>query len=144
MADTETQTLTFLPIPTRPMFDFYISDHAAVAAELEVTAASVNIVLTDLAGRDDLADAIVRLKVDDFPREERDAIDWALVRKLKAMTLHFQLDLSFAAGSGQQAERRASGTSLAAEAETFFADDVPEVRALIVKHMDTNTPTEVV
>lgn len=126
--DTDTDELELLEIPTREMADYDLGDfdHPPGA-----TAETVNDALRRMAEYDRLRGAIVRLKAEHFPRADRDAIDWKLVRQLKTTCLHFQLDLHFAdrevADLGDRRERAVR--SLADDAAAFFADDPEPVRA---------------
>jgi len=133
--DTETNELEFRDIPTRPVFDvaaphWPLMDKAVNAAEL-------NIMLSDLATKPEYRDAIVRLKVDGFPREERMQIDAKLVRALKALTFHFQLDISFAArervAAGDRRER--ASQPIGVSAEQFFAEDPEPVRECALEYL---------
>ena len=124
--DTWNRHLEFRAIPTRRMLDLG-ARHRDVAA--------VNALL-DRLNRDldcervGVADAIVRLVVEEFPRSDRDAIDWSLVRSLKNTCAHFQLDLRFAAPRDVEAgdRREHSARSLIDEAQLFFADDEVPIR----------------
>ncbi len=86
-------------------------------------------------------DAMVRWAVMDFPRAERDLIDWALVRQRKATCLHFELKLRYvevASVEGAVADRR--GASLQERAEVFFEDDEPWVRGRAFRFLGFEIP----
>lgn len=139
LADTAARTLEFMEIPTRDVVDYEYRD--IVSFGVDVDAAGLNDALQQLLDsiEDGLQGSIVRLKVREFPRAEREHIDWTLVRKLKALTCHFQLDLEYqpmeAADLGDRRER-AHALSLAEEFAAFFANDPDEVRALARRAME--------
>jgi hypothetical protein len=124
----ELGTLDFLEIPTRPMLDRRLSATFFDPAG-PYTAADVNETLEAIRDDDETFDAIVRLVVDNFPREERESIDQALLREIKGRALHFQLDLRFAARSAvTSVDRREAGPrSLMDAAADFFESDPREV-----------------
>lgn len=94
--------------------------------------------------------AIVRLKAVGFPREQRDQVDWSVVRELKRTCLHFQLDLEWAdrdhALTSQDGERAREG--LREQALEFFREDRPAVRSRALEHLgfeeDSDEEAEVV
>lgn len=102
--DTVTHVLEFVKHPTRPMFDL-----PARCCEGDPTGADgVNEALAEIVAAQEADDALVRLTAENFPREERDSIDWKLVRELKSTCTHFHLDLHLAARDpGQASDRRA-------------------------------------
>ena len=122
---------TFHEIPTRKMKNYECS--AGHPDQAPLTAEWVNDMLEEMVhgkGVPDLNDALVRLKVDPFPREEREHIDWAKVRELKNRCTHFYLDIRYAKREivditprGQDKPR-----TLDEEAIAFFADDDERVR----------------
>lgn len=79
---------------------------------------------------------LLRLVVTDFPREERNAIDWSLVKKLKEQCLHFQLDISYKASTTDALpDRRAGVVTLDEQARAWFKDDDEDVRAAGLGYM---------
>jgi DNA repair exonuclease SbcCD nuclease subunit len=92
--DTAARTMELLPISTRRVLDFTVQDVNGYEI-VPQGAGAVNMALAQLAEQG-IEDAILRLKVDEFDRAERQDIDFALVRQLKERALHFQLDLRFA------------------------------------------------
>lgn len=138
LVDTEAGTAELQEIPTRPMLDIGFDDGFAVP-----NAENVNFLLASL-GRDARAEetegAIVRLKVPDFPREERDAVDWALVRDLKHRCAHFELDLRFQKaeiqGLGDRREIHRAG--IREQAEAFFEGDDQDVRDLAATYLEVS------
>jgi DNA repair exonuclease SbcCD nuclease subunit len=139
--DTGTREMELVEIPTRLMLDYDMDDIlGGDEAGWANNALHVNAALHNLVGVEDgklVEGAIVRLVVDDFPRAERDQIDWALVRQLKQACLHFQLDLRWAdrvsAEFGDRRERVVR--SLNDEAADFFGDDPAEVRELAMAYL---------
>lgn len=128
VGDTATGEVEFVEVPTRAMYDWELLDWDL--DPIEPSAEDVNQCLASLASDNETAGAIVRLRVDDFPREEKDAIDWAAVRQLKQTALHFQLDLRYAdAAPGDFGDRRTHAVRpLMDQARDFFADDPADVR----------------
>ncbi len=120
--DTDGDKVTFHEIDTRPMIDIdFVGD----------TAEHVNLKLQAMIqDYETLTDALVRLKVDDFPREEREHIDWALVRTLKSRCTHFYLDIRYAKRESIDLGDRREGDRLSLDDEivVFFQDDDTEVR----------------
>ena len=133
----------FHPVRQREMRNFVVDDKAGWGED--ASAAGMNAMLESLVGMADLADAIVRLKVVDFPMHEREHINWALVRALKATCLHFYLDVRYAARDvtdiGDRRNRE-GGLSLADEAVAFFADDDEAVRRCAFRHLDIEADIE--
>jgi DNA repair exonuclease SbcCD nuclease subunit len=135
--DTREGALDLVEIPTRPVYDYDLDD---ILGGHEASADRVNAALLNLAeSSPSIEGAIVRLLVPDFPREERDQIDWARVRQLKQTCLHFQLELRWAQRTsielGDRRER--VGRSLADEAAAFFADDPADVRDCALAYLRT-------
>lgn len=146
LTDTVAKTMEFREIPTRPMWDIrFLGPDEVTAPSAEALNAQLDKLANHPDNLQDLAGAIVRLKVEDFPREERDHIDHDLVRKLRGLCLHFQLDISFsvieAADLGDRRERGVA-MSLAAEAAAFFASDPEEVRALVLRALEIEAGVE--
>jgi len=135
--DTVEQTHEFVTIPTREMVDHVFrpkeeesedQDYVIVDA---VDAETVNAELFRLLdGGFVPEDCIYRFRIDNFPRHERDQVDWKLVRELKAYCLHFYLDLRYAERfSADLGDRREKvGRSLRDEATAFLEEDQPEIR----------------
>lgn len=93
----------------------------------------------------DIDDCLMRLKIEDFPREEREHIDWAMVRKLKNRCTHFYLDIRYAQREVVTiSDRREDGErkTLAEEAVAFFADDDEVVRNIAFHHLEIEPETE--
>lgn len=131
--DTATGELEFIEHPTRPMFDL----DAATAPALDCAlsgAEEVNYCLQLLAADSAVADALVRLQVHGFPREERDQVDWALVRELKGRCTLFLLDIEYAAGglAGAADRRTAPRRTLEDEAEARLEGNEPAVRGAVL------------
>lgn len=127
--DSVTQEQFFSEIPTRPVFD----------VENDVTdSESLNALLAFVSSAPMYADAIVRLRVDEFPRSERESVNWKLVREIKSKALHFHLDLRFAERAPHPlGDRRATrGITLSQSAAEFFREDAAEVRELALKYLD--------
>lgn len=133
--DPAESCMTLVEVPTREMKDITYSG--------EVTAAGVNDALWTIDDGEFLAGAIVRLKVDDFPKTEREHVDWALVRKIKSSCCHFNLDIRYAKAEGVSLDREDGGRrTLEEEAVAFFADDSPEVRKLALHHLGIEAEAE--
>jgi hypothetical protein len=126
-------------IPTRPMvdIDFY---KTAMDPAILPTAENVNRTmeswLLDVAP--DTKDCLVRLKVEEFPREEREHIDWALVRRFKNRCTHFYLDIRYAKREVVALEAVGSEgrRTVEDEAIAFFADDDEAVREKAFEFLD--------
>lgn len=122
--DTDTGEMELREVPTRHVVDRTFAEvHGGTP-----TADALNEVLESWTGV--WPDAIARLVVDDFPREDRGDVDWSLVRELKRECLHFQLDLRFRA-RGEVAvrdRREREARTLLDDARDFFADDEEPVR----------------
>lgn len=131
--DTRSGDLEFSRIPTREMADYDLGDFdLPPGADVE----QVNGVLRKMLTFGHLRGAIVRLKVDGFRREDRDALDFATVRQLKHTCLHFQLDLRFAKRESMTIDRRERPTrGLLDEAHDFFAADDESVRTLALSYL---------
>lgn len=144
LVDTDTGSLEFVRVPTRPMLDYDLGDFdmppGAGARELRD-------VLDELSTYEAIDDAIVRLKVDAFPREERADIDWRLVRDIKKRCLHFELDIRYAkreaSALGDRRDRNETGLSLAAELASFTEGEDDDVRALMARYMGVEMPEDV-
>jgi DNA repair exonuclease SbcCD nuclease subunit len=138
--DTATRELRFLDHATRPVFDYDLGDFAS-NADYEVgqqdDSRGVNYALEQIAGLPLHADAIVRLQVTDFPRDQRELIDWRLVRELKARCCHFLLDLRLAArGLEAAADRRLTARrTIEEEAEAYLVEQEPAVRDLALSFL---------
>jgi hypothetical protein len=133
--DTDAGTLRFHELPTREMVDY---DPAAFDLAPGAGAVAVNRVLAAIA-ENPREGAIMRLKLDAFPREERGDIDQAVLREIRRHCLHFELDLRFekraAVDMGDVREREGRRISVSHEAETFFREDPPAVRAVVFEHL---------
>lgn len=154
--DTANGDMRLLTHATRPVIDRALNDfdedHGAYTIAYDSNAVGVNNCLARLltANPDEfdesVEDAIVRLVVPDFPRAEKESIDWNLVRELKQRALHFQLDLRFAKRAEDEVRDRRTGgaRTLADEAAAFFADQRPEVRDLALRYLGIDQVAEVV
>lgn len=141
--------IKFHEIPTRPMIDIDFADSIRDKGNtpLPPNAENVNkcmeLWLLDVAP--DIDDCLMRLKIEDFPREEREHIDWAMVRKLKNRCTHFYLDIRYAQREVVTiSDRREDGErkTLAEEAVAFFADDDEVVRNIAFHHLEIEPETE--
>jgi len=140
--DTETEGMELKPVWNREMLDYEYHDF--VPFGLPVDSYGLNDALLELI-EVDTEDAIIRLKVEDFPREEREHIDWSLVRKLKSLCTHFYLDIRYAAPEvADLGDRRdkSERLSLAEEAASFLKDDPEEVRDLAIHFLDIHAEVE--
>lgn len=127
--------MQFVPTWSRPMFDSI----ALVATAEELNSELEGLLVPHRDGRlSSLEGNIHRMVVREFPRSERDGIDWKLVRELKQVCLHFQFDVEWQkkeAGqvkSGRDADKRQTLTDDAAD---FFADDPAPVRDLALAYL---------
>jgi len=125
--DTAEQTHEFVTVETRGMDSYDLGDFDQPPGS---GADVVNETLDTILGYDGVKGHILRFVVHEFPRHERDQIDWKLVRELKTHCLHFYLDLRYAerisADLGDRRER--AGRSLRDEATAFLEEDQPEIR----------------
>lgn len=137
--DTATGDLRFREVPTRPMFDFRIGDlldYDVATAEMDIVhqtnAALRALTVLPLEGK-----PLVRLRVDEFPREDRNLIDLKAVRQLRERCLHFHLDVRYReqAMRDLQIRRDSLSRSLDEEAATFFAEEPEDVRALALEFL---------
>jgi len=135
--DTEAGSMEFRSVACRPMHDLDYRDLVSFGLA-EVTAEGVNEALEGLVDDFDMGGAIVRLKLEDFPREERTDIDWSLVRELKRTCLHFELDLRFRTREVEELgdRRNRNATSLADDAREFFGDDPMPVQVLAFDYLE--------
>lgn len=145
LTDTDAGTMEFREVETRAMYDWTLAGlNSPDEHDAPPTAESLNSGLRDLALLDVLADAIVRLKIEDFPKEERQHIDFALVRELRKLCFHFYLDVRYAQTEaidlGPRGERRA--VSLASEAVGFFEESDPDVRELAFRYLEVTAEVE--
>lgn len=120
LGDTDARTMEFVEIPTREMVNI-TANHGSTDALNDFLAE-----LLEYGSRD----ALVRLRVDGFPRGEREAIDWSLVAALKEAHVLFHLDLRMEErGERDLGDRRErQGRTLADEAGDFFEEDDEAVR----------------
>lgn len=139
--DTAARTMEFREVPTRPVRD-YVLNATFFDPRGPYSAADVNDTLASILTAPESADALVRLRVNDFPRGERDAIDWAAVAALKERCVHFHLDLRYAEWDirdlGDRRERAAR--TLADDAQDFFAEDEPAVLEAAFSYLGLETP----
>lgn len=141
LTDTAAGTLELREVETREMADYDLPDFYM---EPGAGATDVNEALEALAAMPSTEGSIVRFKVDAFPREEREQIDWALVRELKHRCLHFQLDLRLKAReSTTLPDRRDNPTaSLAEEVAAFFRLDEEQVRRIVLRYLELEREAE--
>jgi DNA repair exonuclease SbcCD nuclease subunit len=135
--DTETGDLELVEHETRTVRDLMLGDYDE-GSVLDINADVVNRALARIHEEPATQDAIVRLRVPEFPRAERDQIDWQLVRELKQQCLHFHLDVRYTkSGAVEVADRRAEGASrtMADAARDFFASDRPGVRDVVLRYL---------
>lgn len=128
---------------TRPMFDIDFEEFRETLDGAEGVNAALHNMLTE--GQHTLTDALVRLKVDDFPIQERDHIDWALVRSLKGTCLHFYLDIRYGQREVEDLgdrRTRSGGLSLAEEAVAFFTGDEEAVRRCAFGYLEIEADVE--
>lgn len=130
--DTTAGTMELLPIYTRPVFDYDLADVIGYGMVPE-EADRVNQALEDLAGDAEHRDAIVRLVVEDLPRDEYPLIDRKLTAELRSLCFHFQLDVRFQERELTSTAR--AGSSLFEEAERFFAQDPDTVKATALTYL---------
>lgn len=139
--DTEEDRFDFIEVYTRPMRSFQLSE----LGESEVNADALNRAMGRLVDDVHLADFMVRLKVDEFPRNERQHIDWGRVRLLKEECLHFYLDLRYSKAEfvdiGDR-RSRSGALSLAEEAVRFSRDSDPEAAALFLRYLGVEAEAE--
>ena len=139
--DTETRQMELREVEGRKMVVTDIEDCIGSAVGVvRADADAVNVCLKQMADgqmdREIVTDALVRFTVPDFPREERQQIDWSLVKKLKERCLHFELAISYkAASSDALPDRRAGVVTLDEQAREWFADDDEDVRAAGLGYM---------
>jgi DNA repair protein SbcD/Mre11 len=129
--DPLTRRVVLVPVPGRRIVD--VPWERGVVATADVVNGRLRGLLEE-----QLADAVVRLVVPSFAREERQAIDWALVRRLKQRCVHFDLDLRYverAAVEVAPGAARPRAATLLEEAERFLAGDTEEVRALALERL---------
>lgn len=140
--DTDDGTRDFRVVPTREMQDYDLGDFDYPPG---MGAEEANRCLERFANDLQVEGAMVRFKVDDFPREERRHIDWRLVREIKARCLHFYLDIRYrpleVANLGDRRDRQ-EGLSLAHEARSFFAGDPASVRRQAFRYLGVAADAE--
>lgn len=135
--DTEAGTMELRKVEGREMDDIQFDG--------EPTAEALNRLLEDLAAVNDRTGWIVRLKVEEFPREEREHIDWRTVRGLKQTCLHFYLDIRYARPDiADLGDRRDRGgvVSLAEESRRFFEEDDADVREAAFSYLGVSADAE--
>lgn len=132
LCDTETGEMRQCPIYTRPVFDYDLADVIGYGMVPE-EADRVNQALEDLAGDAEHRDAIVRLVVEDLPRDEYPLIDRKLTAELRSLCFHWQLDVRFQERELTSTAR--AGSSLFEEAERFFAQDPDTVKATALTYL---------
>jgi DNA repair exonuclease SbcCD nuclease subunit len=131
--DTDSKALVFKEIETRPMFDIDAVEYAGIEP--------FNRFLAKLL-EDGARDMLLRLKVEGFPRGDRDSIDWRTVAALKDAHVHFHLDLRYAERDvrdlGDRRER--AGRTLADDAVAFFDADEDAVRDAAFAYLGLDVP----
>lgn len=136
--DTAAGEMELHQVAGRRMLDLRLNDSAWINDPVEPLTVDASGVNEYLRGLDQATarDAIVRLRVDEFPRSEKDAIDWSLVRQLKQTCLHFQLGVTYTASEHAAGDRRdRRGRSLLDEAQEYFAGDEEAVRELVLAEL---------
>ncbi|MBW3569682.1 MAG: metallophosphoesterase [Gemmatimonadetes bacterium] len=159
--DTDARTLEFVEVPGRPMFDWSGEDvrwghEAGVARENGLEApdwsrsdplgcADLNECLRVIAADPRTGDALVRLRVDDFPRAERDGIDWLLVGELQRRCVLFRLDIRHPEAERVEFtdRRERAPHTLEGDARLFFAEDEPPVQRACFDALGLAIPQEV-
>ncbi len=133
--DTETGEMELREVETRSMRS---------TEDVSRTAEGLNLDLQHyLDSADDLPGSIRRLVVKDFPREEREHIDWSLVNRLKESCLHFYLDIRYSQTETEDlGDRRETPQTLADEANAFFSEDPEDVRETALGYMGIEADTE--
>lgn len=124
--DTATGTAEFREIPTRPMHTYEMSEG------FESTVEGVNRAL-ELIADTEHEGAIVRLVVEDFPRDDYSLIDRKLTARLRETCFAFDLTVRFAERDARALAR--AGSSLFEEAERFFAQDPETVKATALTYL---------
>lgn len=127
--DTDAGTMELREVSTRTTLDLH--------TEGEATAERVNSILSELPTYGSLEGVLLRLKVDGLPYEERNAIDWEAVRRIKERALHFKLDVRYVREAVDLGDRRdrEGGLSLADEARAFLEGDPEDVRELTLEYL---------
>jgi len=130
----------FVEIPTRRVLD--VTPRQCIPAYLDATQlaghAEVNAAVQGLIESSETEDAIVRLVAENFPRQDRDRIDWSLVRELKHRALHFELTLRLASADNIDiVDRRLHATPLIDQARQFLADYPEDVRTCCLSYLET-------
>ncbi len=138
LCDTNTGEMELREVPTREMVNVSLVLQEGMGADM------VNEYLTKFAESAPIEDAMVRFKVEDFPKEERQHIDWALVRQIKQKCLHFYLDVRYAKREVVDlGDRRDRGAlTLAEEGVAFFSEDPDDVRGLAFGYLDIEAESE--
>jgi len=129
----------FVEIETRPVLD--VEPRDCTPDYLDPTQlygfAEVNAAVQGLLDASTTKDAIVRLVAENFPRQDRDRIDWSLVRELKHRALHFELTLRLASADDiDQVDRRLHATPLIDQARQFLAADPEPVRDCALSYLE--------
>jgi DNA repair exonuclease SbcCD nuclease subunit len=138
--DTDTLDHEFVEIPTRRVLDVTPAD--CIPPYLDRTQlaghAEVNAAVQGLLDASTTKDAIVRLVAENFPRQDRDRIDWSLVRELKHRALHFELTLRLASADDIDiVDRRLHATPLIDQARQFLAGYPEDVRTCCLSYLET-------
>lgn len=136
--DTATGEYELRPVATRPMFDLQMEDGVGLE--------EVNEGLARIAADDLYRDALVRLKVVDFPKDQRRHIAWGLVGNLKRSCALFHFDVRYArsevGGLGDLRAREGKVLDMAAEAVVFLAYEDEEVRDLFLVYLNASADAE--
>ena len=124
LANTSTMQARHIEVRTRPCRDLVCD--VTTAADLHA----------DLA-RLEVADGeMVRLVARGLSRQEKEKIDWRLVREIKRRALHFALDLRLAETQQLQlADRRRDRRTLEEMAKDFMGQAPPEIRDRALRHI---------
>ncbi|MDO8587229.1 MAG: DNA repair exonuclease [Armatimonadota bacterium] len=119
--DTDSRQMTPHELPTRPVIELNTIDAGGL------TAAEVNdSIERRVAGIDGgHTDKIIRLVVENLPRQAMVDLDYALVRQIKAEALHFELQCRRPGKDGKRADNaRAQTRPLEVEWREFIGDNV--------------------
>jgi hypothetical protein len=129
----------FVEIETRPVLDVEPRDCTPDYLDpMQLYGfAEVNAAVQGLLDASTTKDAIVRLVAENFPRQDRDRIDWSLVRELKHRALHFELVLRYGAVTDIDiVDRRLHATPLIDQARQFLAGYPADVQACCISYLE--------
>lgn len=129
--DVDARAFQHRTVPVRPVNSVELVENEPID-----TAEKVNQVVDLLLGALSVngTGPVLRVVAKDFPRAERDLIDWKAVRALKKEAAHFQLDISYAAAE-EASFTRGSGRSIAERAAEALEGEPAEVRELALGYI---------